>query len=85
METVCYIAFSSNRTLDTAVDVLYLVKSGLSVFHVRSISQRGVRQNGNEDVELSSIFSGENFFPMKRSMFILRLWKQTDSTKAMTR
>ena len=63
--------------------VLYLVKSGLSVFHVRSISQSGVRQKGNEDVELSPMFSDENFLPTKRSMFILSLWKhgtlKTDS------
>ena len=55
--------------------MLYLVKSGLSVFHVRSISQSGVRQKGNEDVELFSMFSDENFLPTKRSMFILRLWR----------
>ena len=76
METVCYIAFSSNRTLDTAVDVKYLVKSGLSVFHVRSISQSGVRQNAREDDELPPMFSDENLFPMKISMFMLRLWQQ---------
>ena len=59
---------------------IYLVKSGLSVFHVRSISQSGVRQKGNEDVELSSMFSDENFLPTKRSMFILSLDMDTWNT-----
>ena len=59
---------------------IYLVKSGLSVFHVRSISQSGVRQKGNEDVELSPMFSDENFLPTKRSMFILSLDMDTWNT-----
>ena len=87
----CFIAFNSTwissmtfaGKLLLSYWMLYLVKSGLSVFHVRSISQSGVRQKGREDVELSPMFSDENFLPTKRSMFILSLWKhgtlKTDS------
>ena len=66
----------SNSSLWIKRGLKYLVKSGLSVFHVRSISQSGVRQNGREDDELPPMLSDENFFPMKRSMFMLRLWQQ---------